>query len=95
MGLNDLVETEAFLNILHSCQHDKIAAGVSLRETLQQALYIDGYVLHKLDIQRSLRGLAESSESSGGGVNVTALLMVGLCILCAGFASGLTQVLDV
>jgi hypothetical protein len=43
-------------------------------------------------ITRHLRGLAESSEGGGGQIDVTAIVMVVACILCAGFASGLTQV---
>lgn len=91
MGINGLSETEAFLTLLHSCQFNNADSSISLSESLQQALYLDGYSLHRMqDITRNLRGLSE--ESGGGGLDVTALIMVGVCILCAGFASGLTQV---
>lgn len=56
---------------------------------LLEALTRDGFRLVAVD-HRNLRGLAESS--GGGEVDVTALFMVAACIVCAGLASGLTQV---
>ena len=92
MGINGLAETEVFLSLLHSCQFSNVDSSLSLSDSLQQALYLDGYTLQKVqDVSRNLRGLA---ESSGGGLDVTSLVMVGICIVCAGLASGLTQVSD-
>lgn len=83
----DLHETRAFLVALCAC--DGSVAPSSLTAQLARALQEDGYELqHTGNVIRSLRGLAESSER----VDVIALVMVGVCILCAGLASGLTQV---
>lgn len=89
---HNLHQTQVFLDLLHSCQENATYAG-DLAVRLVEALNADGYALQEIEqpVFRSLRGLAESSEG-GGGVNVIALVMVAVCVLCAGLASGLTQV---
>lgn len=86
-------QTETFLNLLASCQSHVQAA--DLLGGLQQALSSDGYIIQQLQdgSHRYLRGLSEHSEEGGEGkLDVVSLIMVVVCVLCAGFASGLTQV---
>lgn len=93
MELASLQATQSFLSVLGSCQ-----AGLQdsqLLAQLNEALSIDGYTLQKTTQElshRFLRGLAEEEEAPSGKVDVVAVFMVILCIVCAGFASGLTQV---
>lgn len=92
MDISSLQATQSFLNLLGSCQaelHDSQLLG-----KLNEALSIDGYTLQKTTQElshRFLRGLAEE-EAPSGKVDIVAVFMVILCIVCAGFASGLTQV---
>lgn len=87
-----LQATQSFLSLLGTC-HAELQDSHLLGK-LNEALSIDGYTLQKTTQElshRFLRGLAEEGEPSGK-VNVVAVFMVILCIVCAGFASGLTQV---
>ena len=107
MEVSDLQGTYQFLiSLQQRCQGEVGAVEADLLNTLQRHLMRDGYELCQIknginvfkdnmegfgaaDIHY-LRGLSEQQES--GGVNVLALIMVCVCIIFAGFASGLTQV---
>lgn len=84
-----LQQTQAFLSLLASCQADSLDS--DLLGGLQHALSSDGFIIqHSQGLaHRYLRGLA---ESSGGDIDFVSLVMVAVCVICAGFASGLTQV---
>ena len=92
MELASLQATQSFLSVLGSCQAE--LQDSQLLAQLNKALSIDGYTLQKTTQElshRFLRGLAEE-EAPSGKVDIVAVFMVILCIVCAGFASGLTQV---
>lgn len=90
MIADPLSATDSFLNLLLSCQYDNSDASATLSETLQQALRSDGYALYRIDdFSRNLRG---HTQSGTNGSRDIALVMVAVCIVCAGLASGLTQV---
>ena len=84
-------ETISFLQSLE----DGTTAQLNRNElisNLVKSLSIDGISLNdqiQIQSQRSLRGL---SEATMGGVNIEDVALVGVCIICAGLASGLTQV---
>ena len=90
-----LPQTVRFLQSLASCSggSDGGEPLEAMAGELLRALADDGFRLEALSTvtARNLRGLAESS-GGGGGANVLALVMVAACIICAGLASGLTQV---
>ena len=90
MQIQPFHETHSFLSLLGSCQAEFSES--ELLGKLHQALNSDGYAVQSFQSSphRFLRGLAE--ESSGGGVDILSVMMVIVCIVCAGFASGLTQV---
>lgn len=92
MELQSLHQTQAFLNLLASC-HSNVQAA-DLLGSLEQALSSDGYIIQQLHngSHRYLRGLSESEEGGEGKLDVVSLIMVVVCVVCAGFASGLTQV---
>lgn len=93
MSLTDgsLYATRDYLLSLRNCSLHREVDPSTLLEELLFSLGRDGFKIKEIgDLHRNLRGL---SESSGGGVNVTALVMVAVCIIFAGLASGLTQVL--
>lgn len=87
-----LPTTSALLESLANCEHgDASLNGDGVVALLLAALTSDGFRLeYGRDESRNLRGLAESSN--GGDLDVTSLVMVAVCIICAGLASGLTQV---
>ena len=92
MEISSLHATQSFLSLLGSCQTELQES--HLLGKLNEALSIDGYTLQKTTQEmthRFLRGLAEEEQPSGK-VDIVAVFMVILCIVCAGFASGLTQV---
>ena len=67
---------------------------IRVLQSLLTALRDDGYALIN-DVSSSSidsRLLSESQSSSGGSVNATAIVLVLVCVICAGLASGLTQV---
>jgi hypothetical protein len=86
--------TSLLLQSLSDCLSKNCSfAGTATIAALRDALKEDGFFLTSLDATfttRSLRGLAEASN--GGGVDVPAVIAVIICIVCAGLASGLTQV---
>jgi hypothetical protein len=87
-----MVDFSNTLSYLHSIQHCdgyplSIVDEKDSVANLIASLLDDGYELHHIS-DRVSRNLS----SSGGEVNVSAIVMVGLCVLCAGLASGLTQV---
>lgn len=93
MEIGSLQATQSFLSLLGSCQAD--LQDSHLLAHLNEALSIDGYTLQKTTQElthRFLRGLAEEEEPSGK-VDIVSVFMVIVCIVCAGFASGLTQVM--
>jgi len=93
MELGSLQATQSFLSLLGSCQAELQES--HLLAQLNEALSIDGYTLQRTTQElshRFLRGLAEEEAAPSGKVDIVAVFMVILCIVCAGFASGLTQV---
>ena len=93
MELGSLQATQSFLSLLGSCQAELQES--HLLAQLNEALSIDGYTLQRTTQElshRFLRGLAEAEAAPSGKVDIVAVFMVILCIVCAGFASGLTQV---
>jgi hypothetical protein len=65
---------------------------IRVLQGLLTALRDDGYALINEVSSSSIDSRLLSSESSSGSVNVTAIVLVLVCIICAGLASGLTQV---
>lgn len=92
MELQSLQQTQAFLNLIATC-HSNVQEA-DLLGSLEQALFSDGFVIQQIrdGSHRYLRGLAESEEGGEGKLDVVSLIMVVVCVVCAGFASGLTQV---
>ena len=65
---------------------------IRVLQSLLTALRDDGYALINEVSSSSIDSRLLSSESRSGSVNVTAIVLVLVCIICAGLASGLTQV---
>jgi hypothetical protein len=94
----DFDRTLSFLYELGNCSAAESATGSCnkqfLLSSLMQTLALDGHsvqngIVENVVHSRNLRGLM--SEETGG-VNWVDVSFVVMCIICAGFASGLTQV---
>ena len=92
MQIESLHATHTFLSVLGSCQEE--FQDSDLLGRLHYVLAQDGYAIQQLQEvpHRFLRGLAEEEGEASGGNFLVSVFMVILCIVCAGFASGLTQV---
>ena len=66
---------------------------IRVLQSLLTALRDDGYALiNDVSSSSSDSRLLSTESSSGGSVNATAIVLVLVCVICAGLASGLTQV---
>ncbi len=85
------MELETTLKFLRSLTEDTYfeAEDNVLLDLLKRSLGVDGYNLKQVHY---LRGL-EALESPNDPEFIVNLICIFLCVLCAGFASGLTQVL--
>ena len=87
---NGFSETLAFIHSVGNCASPhNLGDNGELMAQLLQSLKSDGYTLLQDQQTRNLRGLlAETYE----GVNIQDVVLVFVCIIFAGLASGLTQV---
>lgn len=88
------MENFATLDFIHDLLNkcDSQQPDENLISSLHSALAIDGFKLVKFG-GNHLRGLAEEEPEKPGDPDfATNLILVMICVMCAGFASGLTQV---
>lgn len=85
-----LSQTLAFLQSLGCHASESGALDSSLVENLLSSLVEDGFTLKSTQTFH-LRRL-ESSPDTSPAAMVSNLIPVAICVICAGFASGLTQV---
>ena len=99
LSLETFDRTFAFLTSI-PCMNELTGSPVAndkpirVLQSLLTALRDDGYALIN-DVSSSSidsRLLSESQSSSGGSVNAMPIVLVLACVICAGLASGLTQV---
>jgi hypothetical protein len=84
------MEFQATLNFVKEfvVSHDFVEDESFFLESLKSSLSSDGFILKRVHY---LRGL-EALEEPGDPEFTTNIILVFICVLCAGFASGLTQV---
>lgn len=77
-------------NFIFKNSHESID---NILPNLISAIKSDGYQIESNTIQDQIRRLSECEESRPEGFEFFVyFMMVCICVICAGFASGLTQV---
>lgn len=85
-------ETLAFLQKLISEPAYQYVSDEELLLQLKDVITNDNFCSAEISEPHYLRGLAESEKVTSGPEFIESLILVATCIICAGLASGLTQV---